>query len=113
MRALTVIGNWKMNGSLSINQAWMQSVGEGMQCGMPAGRRFGVCVPFPYLHQCSQLLASSQLLLGAQDVSAHESGAYTGEVSAVMLQEMGVRFAIVGHSERRMQYGEANETIAL
>ena len=113
MRALTVIGNWKMNGSLSINQAWMQSVGEGMQCGMPAGRRFGVCVPFPYLHQCSQLLASSQLLLGAQDVSAHESGAYTGEVSAVMLQEMGVRCAIVGHSERRMQYGEANETIAL
>ncbi|MEY3207106.1 MAG: hypothetical protein RIS77_479 [Pseudomonadota bacterium] len=113
MRALTVIGNWKMNGSLSTNQAWLQSVSEGMQCGMPAGRRFGVCIPFPYLHQCAQYLASSQLLLGAQDVSAHESGAYTGEVSAAMLQEMDVRFVIVGHSERRMQFGEANETIAL
>jgi len=128
MRALTVIGNWKMNGSLSTNQAWLQSVNEGMQCGMPAGRRFGVCIPFPYLHpcaqylassqlllgaQCAQYLASSQLLLGAQDVSAHESGAYTGEVSAAMLQEMDVRFVIVGHSERRMQFGEANETIAL
>ena len=113
MRALTVIGNWKMNGSLSANQVWLQSVSEGMQRGMPAGRRFGVCVPFPYLHQCSQYLVNSQLLLGTQDVSAHESGAYTGEVSAAMLQEMDVRFAIVGHSERRMQFGEANETIAL
>lgn len=113
MRALTVIGNWKMNGSFSTNTQWMESVGEGMQRGMPAGRRFGVCVPFPYLHQCAQYLTSSQLLLGAQDVSAHESGAFTGEVSASMLQEMGARFVIVGHSERRMQYGEANETIAL
>lgn len=113
MRALTVIGNWKMNGSFSTNTQWMEAVGEGMQRGMPAGRRFGVCVPFPYLHQCAQYLTSSQLLLGAQDVSAHESGAFTGEVSASMLQEMGTRFVIVGHSERRMQYGEANETIAL
>ena len=113
MRALTVIGNWKMNGSFSTNTQWMEAVGEGMQRGMPAGRRFGVCVPFPYLHQCAQYLTSSQLFLGAQDVSAHESGAFTGEVSASMLQEMGTRFVIVGHSERRMQYGEANETIAL
>jgi triosephosphate isomerase len=113
MRALTVIGNWKMNGSFSTNTQWMEAVGEGMQRGMPAGRRFGVCVPFPYLHQCAQYLTSSQLFLGAQDVSAHESGAFTGEVSASMLQEMGARFVIVGHSERRMQYGEANETIAL
>lgn len=113
MRALTVIGNWKMNGSLLANQVWMKAVSEGMQCGMPAGRRFGVCIPFPYLYQGVQYLASSQLLLGAQDVSAYESGAFTGDVSAVMLQEMGVRFVIVGHSERRMQYGEANESIAL
>lgn len=113
MRALTVIGNWKMNGSFSTNTQWMEAVGEGMQRGMPAGRRFGVCVPFPYLHQCAQYLTRSQLFLGAQDVSAHESGAFTGEVSASMLQEMGARFVIVGHSERRMQYGEANETIAL
>lgn len=113
MRALTVIGNWKMNGSFSANTQWMEAVGEGMQRGMPAGRRFGVCVPFPYLHQCAQYLTSSQLFLGAQDVSAHESGAFTGEVSASMLQELGTRFVIVGHSERRMQYGEANETIAL
>lgn len=113
MRALTVIGNWKMNGSLTTNAQWMEAVGEEMQRGMPAGRRFGVCVPFPYLYQCAQYLTSSQLSLGAQDVSAHESGAFTGEVSASMLQEMGVHFVIVGHSERRMQYGEANETIAL
>lgn len=113
MRALTVIGNWKMNGSFSSNVQWLESVCEGMQRGMPAGRRFGICVPFPYLHQCAQYLVSSQLFLGAQDVSAHESGAFTGEVSASMLQELGTRFVIVGHSERRLQYSEANETIAL
>jgi triosephosphate isomerase len=113
MRALTVIGNWKMNGSLSSNRAWLQTVTENMQRGMPAGRRFGVCVPFPYLQDCANSLANTQLQLGAQDVSAHESGAYTGEVSASMLQEMCVRFVIVGHSERRMQFGEANEAIAL
>jgi triosephosphate isomerase len=90
----------------------MQAVIEAMQCGMPAGRRFGVCVPFPYLQDCHACLANTQLQLGAQDVSAHQSGPFTGEVSASMLQEMSVRFVIVGHSERRMQYGEANETIA-
>ncbi len=113
MRALTVIGNWKMNGSVRSNRDWLQTVTAEMQQGMPAGRRFGVCVPFPYLQECNSYLGSSQLQLGAQDVSAYASGPFTGEVSASMLQEMGVRFVIVGHSERRMQYGEANESIAL
>lgn len=112
MRPLTVIGNWKMNASLGANREWLKIVIEEMQQGMPAGRRFGVCVPFPYLQDCNHYLTNSQLQLGAQDVSAHASGAYTGEVSAPMLQEMHVRFVIVGHSERRMQYGEANESIA-
>ena len=80
MRALTVIGNWKMNGSVRSNRDWMQTVIEEMQQGMPAGRRFGVCVPFPYLQECSHYLGSSQLQLGAQDVSAYASGPYTGEV---------------------------------
>lgn len=113
MRPLIVVGNWKMNGSLTTNQAWLSTVVTGLQKGMPAGRRFAVCVPFPYLSQCMNALSVSPLLLGAQDVSAHVSGAYTGEVSANMLRDLGASYVIVGHSERRMHHFETNDAVAL
>ena len=105
-----IVGNWKMNGSLAANEALL----KGLQAGMTTGASSGVavCVPSIYLAQCQSLLAGSAIELGAQDVSPHESGAYTGEVSVAMLRELGVRYAIVGHSERRQYHGETDVVVA-
>ena len=115
MRPLIIIGNWKMNGSLASNQDWVKTVARGMESGMPAGRQFVVCPPFPYLAQCDTLIKEHSLAflsLGAQDASAHETGAYTGEVAASMLKEMGCTYVIVGHSERRQFHHEVDEVVA-
>ena len=79
---------------------------EGKACDV------AVCVPAPYLAQVAGLLGDSGVALGAQDVSAHEQGAYTGEVSAAMLRDFATRYAIVGHSERRQYHGETDDTVA-
>ncbi|MBV8467257.1 MAG: triose-phosphate isomerase [Burkholderiales bacterium] len=71
-----------------------------------------VCVPFPYLSEVQQRLSSSQIKVGAQDVSEYDDGAYTGEVSARMLKDVGSRLAIVGHSERRRYFGESDAAVA-
>ena len=87
MRPLIVIGNWKMNGSLASNQDWIKTVARGMESGMPSGRKYAVCPPFPYLSQCASLIKEHSLAflnLGAQDASAHSSGAYTGEVLSLI-----------------------------
>jgi triosephosphate isomerase len=104
-----IAGNWKMNGSLAANDALVRALVSGIgddSC------RVAVCVPAPYLSQVQALCAGSALALGAQDVSQHEQGAYTGEVSAAMLKEFGVRYAIVGHSERRQYHGETDAIVA-
>ena len=104
-----VAGNWKMNGSLAANEALVRELVAGAgtaQCDV------AVCVPAPYLTQVKALVSGSHLELGAQDVSRHEQGAFTGEVSAVMLREFGVRYAIVGHSERRLYHHESDLVVA-
>ena len=104
-----IAGNWKMNGSLAANQTLLKGILSGLK---DPACDIAVCVPAPYLAQCQQLLATSPVELGSQDVSQHEAGAYTGEVSAAMLKDFGARYAIVGHSERRQYHGETDATVA-
>jgi triosephosphate isomerase len=109
MRRKFVAGNWKMNGGLAANAALLADIKAGF--GVSACD-VAVCVPAPYLAQCEALLAGTVIGLGAQDVSAYEAGAYTGEIAAAMLLDFGCRYAIVGHSERRAYHGERNDLIA-
>lgn len=98
-----------MNGSLAANTALV----AGIKDGLPAQAcDVAVCVPAPYLAQMQGAVAGSAVALGAQDISAHASGAYTGEVSAAMLQEFGVQYVIIGHSERRAYHGESDAAVA-
>ena len=104
-----IAGNWKMNGSLAANEALIQAMLAGI--GQPSAD-VALCAPAPYLAQLQSLLQGSPIDWGAQDVSAHEQGAFTGEVSVAMLKDFGCRYAIVGHSERRQYHGETDELVA-
>jgi triosephosphate isomerase (TIM) len=107
-RSRWVIGNWKMNGSLATNAALLEAiVARPSEAG-----RVGVCVPAPYLTQGQRTLGGTRVALGAQDASAHASGAYTGQISATMLREFGVTLVLVGHSERRQYNAETSEEVA-
>ena len=108
MRRTLIAGNWKMNGSLAANAALL----DGIRAGVPAACDLAVCVPAPYLAQVQSALQASGVHWGAQDLSEHESGAYTGEVSAQMLKDFGCTYVIVGHSERRSYHGESDELVA-
>ncbi len=109
-RRALIAGNWKMNGGLAANEALVKAI----LAGMPTqGADAAVCVSSAYLAQVQSLVAGSRLALGSQDVSSHEQGAYTGEISAGMLREFSVRYAIVGHSERRQYHGETDEQVAV
>lgn len=110
MRDTLVVGNWKMNGGLAANDALLVALLGGWK--PPSSRTLAVCVPFPYLGQARDALADTPIAWGAQDVSAHASGAYTGEVSAGMLAEFGCRYVLVGHSERRQLHGETDGEVA-
>ena len=99
-----------MNGGLRQNDALLGELRAGWTA--PAGRAMAVCVPYPYLWQAQAALSGSAVAWGAQDVSEHAAGAYTGEVSGAMLAEFGCRYAIVGHSERRSLHGENDALVA-
>jgi len=103
-----IVGNWKMNGSLAANHDLLLAINLGLSSATCLA---AVCVPAPYLAQ-AQMAVTGSLLIGAQDVSMHEQGAFTGEVSADMLRDFGVRYAIVGHSERRQYHGESDTDVA-
>jgi len=104
-----IFGNWKMNGSLASNAALLELLTQGL---VDADCEIAVCAPAPYLAQLHSMLSGSSIAIGAQDVSAHASGAFTGEVSAAMLREFGVRYVLVGHSERRQYHAESDELVA-
>ncbi len=107
MRRLLVAGNWKMNASVAMTQSLLSELRAAQidQCDV------AVFPPFPYLSQASELLSGSDIALGAQNCAAEESGAFTGEVSAPMLADVGCAMALVGHSERRTLYGETDDTV--
>ena len=108
MRRKLVVGNWKMNGSRLANAELLAGLeGEGPWEGDVA-----VCAPFPYLADVALTLHGKRIGWGAQDCSAHESGAYTGEVSAAMLAEFGCKYVILGHSERRAYHAESDQLVA-
>jgi triosephosphate isomerase len=109
-RTRLVAGNWKMHGSRASNEALLGALLREVPGG--AGVQTAVCVPFPYLEQVAARLRGSPIAWGAQNVSEHAQGAYTGEVSAAMLREFGCRYVLVGHSERRQLYGETDAQVA-
>ena len=105
MRARLVAGNWKMHGSRESNRALLDALASAKaQCA--------VCVPYPYLQQVAERLRGTSVVWGAQDLSEHASGAFTGEVSAAMLAEFRCRYVLVGHSERRQLFGETDAQAA-
>jgi triosephosphate isomerase len=108
MRRKLVVGNWKMHGSRPANSELLAA----LLAARPYAADMAVCVPFVYLSETAAQLAGSDIRWGAQDVSRHDRGAHTGEISAAMLQECGCRYAIVGHSERRAEHAESDELVA-
>jgi len=107
MRKKLVVGNWKMHGNRASNALLL----SGLKEAGPWTADVAVCVPFPYITETALALTGTQIAYGSQDCSAHEQGAYTGEVSSAMLHDFGVRYVLVGHSERRQYHGETDADV--
>ena len=110
MRTPLVVGNWKMHGNAAGIRSLMTELIQA-EAAFP-GAEVGVCPPFVFLPLVTELCAGSAIWVGAQNLSQHDRGAFTGEVSAAMLAELGADYVLVGHSERRELFGESSETVA-
>jgi len=110
MRRKLVAGNWKMHGSLAENQTRLTQLVSALKNNEAVD--VAVFPTAPYLFQCKSLLAASGIKWGAQDVSQHASGAYTGEIATSMLEDFACQYALVGHSERRELFHEDDDTVA-
>jgi len=110
MRQPLVAGNWKMNGSRDSVKALLDGIKAGI--GEVTTAEVAVCSPHIFLGDVESQLSGSAVAWGGQDVSVHESGAFTGETAGGMLAEYGCKYVIIGHSERRQYHAESNETVA-
>ena len=109
MRRSLVVGNWKMNGTRESSE----SLAKGIVAGLGSNHAdIAVCAPYVYLPYIAEVVKGTALALGSQNVADQSSGAYTGEISATMLKEIGVTYALVGHSERRSYYGDTDASVA-
>lgn len=107
-----VVGNWKMHGSRAFNAELIQGL---LAADLPTAAPradVAVCPPFVYLAQVAELLQGTAIAVGTQDIAVQAQGAFTGEVAAPMAIELGARYAIVGHSERRAYHCESDELVA-
>ena len=109
MRRRIVAGNWKLHGDRAFAHALLDAVAAA---GAPAGVELVVLPPLPYLGELAAHYVGTGIAFGAQDVSANTRGAYTGEVSASMLLDVGAKYGLVGHSERRQYHAEGSELVA-
>jgi len=109
MRQPLIAGNWKMNGSRSSNKALLDEIKAGI--GEVKSAEVAICAPYVYLADVEQQLADTPIAWGAQNLSAEEKGAFTGEIAASMLLDFKCKYVIVGHSERRSLYGEDDDIV--
>ena len=109
MRQRIVAGNWKLHGDRAFARGLMDALAAAPR---PAGVDVVVMPPVPYLGELADRYAGSGLAFGAQDLGVNEQGAYTGEISGVMLRDVGARYVLVGHSERRQYHGESPHDVA-
>jgi triosephosphate isomerase len=107
-RTKFIAGNWKMN----TDKALAVRLAQHVAAGLPTGVEVGIAPPFVYLDAVAQAIAGSNVLLGAQDVYFEKNGAFTGEISVEMLKDLGVKFVLAGHSERRHVLGETSALIS-
>jgi triosephosphate isomerase (TIM) len=112
VRKVAIAGNWKMYKTQAEALEFLQSFLPTLE-NTPDGRDIILCAPFTTLSTLSQNLHGSRVRVGAQNIHWEDSGAYTGEISGPMLTEIGVRYVVVGHSERRQYFGETNATVNL
>ena len=110
MRRPIVAGNWKMHGSRAENARLIEEIVGGYPA--ETGADCIVCPPFVYLQEVGRMLRDTPIALGAQDTCAEAHGAFTGEISAAMLKDVGCRYVLVGHSERRLLYRESDQLVA-
>jgi triosephosphate isomerase len=106
-----VAGNWKMNKDVLETAPLIAAIAGGMKPSAPKAE-VTVCPPYPSLESAAKAVEGSKIALGAQDMSRHDDGAYTGEVSARMLLAVGCRYVILGHSERRQYFGEGDDLVS-
>ncbi len=111
MRPILIIANWKLNGNWSFNEEYASLFSNGLKEIDLTGRQIVICPPSIYLQQLNGLILDQEIYFGGQDLSDEISGAFTGEVSGVMLKEFGCRYVLVGHSERRLRHQESNELV--
>ena len=109
MRTPLVMGNWKLHGSSQTNTQLVQQI---IQKTKDSSKNIAICPPCLYLSQVSALLKDSSIKLGAQTMDLNDTGAFTGDISPLMLQDVGCQFVILGHSERRQFHNESDDIVA-